>query len=327
MGDMRRPGSIATRVAALALAVGCAHRAAPGRAMSLRAACAPDARWTDRGCAPWTAAIADAVVANEARILDDPEAALRALDEVAAQGPFARSTYVRIWRQRGMAHSLLAHAAADAARDDGGADAAAAARRHTDLAMRAFDMLLALDPGHRLEYTQTPQTTFMFQDAIGAAAAQPAPTIDIDWDRDARVGTPVPVAVEVISDPKSFLARATLFVRRRGDRAWRATELALPPAGSYQRFVLPATEASAATALELYARAYDQRGNEVLAWASPERPRELPLRWDPPTRWYRTWWIWAIAGGAVAAGVGVTVYATQWRPSDTVGGGVVVTPR
>jgi hypothetical protein len=51
-------------------------------------------------------------------------------------------------------------------------------------------------------------------------------------------------------------------------------------------------------------------------WASSDRPREVPLRWDPPTPWWRTWWVWAIAGTAVAGATGIAVYAAQWEPSD-----------
>lgn len=101
-------------------------------------------------------------------------------------------------------------------------------------------------------------------------------------------------------------------------------DLALPGEGEYRRVVLPAFDATAATAVELYLRAYDAAGNEVLDWASPERPRELPLRWDPPAPWYRKWWVWAIAGTAVAGLTGVVVYAAQWEPSSTVDGDVVV---
>ncbi len=317
--------SLAAGALAVLLAACGARPGARGPTAALRDDCGSDARWTGQGCEAWDAAAFGAVSENERRILDDPEAALGALEALAEQGPFERQTYIRMWRQRGMAHSLLSHAAADAARDGGAPGLAQEATAHAEAAMTAFDMLLALDPSHRLEYTQTPQTTFMFQEAIAAAAGRPAPAIDVDWERGLRVGDPVPVAIEVIADPKAFLAHATLFVRRRGEPRWRATDVELPAAGAYRRLVLPAIDARAATALELYARAYDAAGNEVLQWASPDRPREVALRWDPPTPWYRTWWVWAIAGGAVAAAVGVTVYATQWEPSDELGGGVVIT--
>ena len=50
--------------------------------------------------------------------------------------------------------------------------------------------------------------------------------------------------------------------------------------------------------------------------SAPDRPREVPLRWDPPTPWWRKWWVWGIAAGTVAAATGIAVYAAQWEPSD-----------
>ena len=72
--------------------------------------------------------------------------------------------------------------------------------------------------------------------------------------------------------------------------------------------------------LELYLRAYDEHGNEVLTWADPQHPRELALRYEPPTPWYRKWWVIAIGGSAVALATGITVYEVTLSPPETVGG-------
>ena len=83
---------------------------------------------------------------------------------------------------------------------------------------------------------------------------------------------------------------------------------------------MPGLPGRKAQSLEVYAVASDAAGNEVLSWASPARPTEIALRYDPP--WYRTWWVWAIAGGVVAAGTGVVVYAVVWEPGSLLGGTV-----
>ena len=270
---------------------------------------------------------AAALDANDPRIQEDPVAALEATE--AVRGPFDRPTYARLWRQRGMAHALLAYAAAAEAKDDPTVAEAKTREQaeHEAAALDAFDMLLALDPTHRLEYTDSPQATFVFQDAIAEAGKRPTPAIDVDWKRGLAVGDAVPVDLEVVADPKGFLARAVLYVRRRGEEQWHAADVELPAAGEYRRVLLPgslAAGARTATALELYVRAYDAGGNEVLDWASPERPREVALRWDPPPPWWRKWWVWAIAGTTVAAVTGAIVYAVSWEPSDRIGGDVVV---
>ena len=304
------------------ITLGCGGGARSGSAtVTLRSACAEAERWDGAACVARSAEIAAAIAATDARIQEDPAAALATIDRHAAQGPFDRASYARLWRQRGIAHALLAYAAGAEARDDPTvADAMKKEQaEHETAAHAAFDMLLAVDPTHRLEYTVSPQATFVFEEAIGAAAARPPAAIDVDWKRGLAVGDPIPVDIEVVADPKTFLARAVLFVRRRGDTGWRAADVDLPAAGAYRRVVLPpalAAGARGATALELYLRAYDDAGNEVLLWASRDRPRELPLRWDPPTPWWRKWWVWAIAGTAVAGATGIAVYAAGWEPSD-----------
>jgi hypothetical protein len=109
-------------------------------------------------------------------------------------------------------------------------------------------------------------------------------------------------------------------VRTRGERPWRAADLTLAPAGKRARLLLPGLPGRKAQSLEVYAVASDAAGNEVLTWSSPARPSEIALRYDPP--WYRTWWVWAIAGGVVAAGTGAVVYATVWEPGSLLGGDV-----
>jgi hypothetical protein len=101
--------------------------------------------------------------------------------------------------------------------------------------------------------------------------------------------------------------------------------LIAPPGGSPERRVLlPPIEAARPVSIELYLRAYDDRGNEVLTWADPGRPREIPLRYDPPTPWYRRAWFYAALGTVVAAGVGITVYELTLEPPDKVAGSVSV---
>ena len=128
----------------------------------------------------------------------------------------------------------------------------------------------------------------------------------------------------MLADPKQFLARATLFVRTRGERDWRAADL---PLAKQRRVVLPPVSATNHTALELYLRAYDQRGNEVLTWADAERPREITLRYEPPPPWYRTWWgITSLIVGSAAV-VGGVVYAVTLAPPDKIDGSSTVNAR
>ena len=88
--------------------------------------------------------------------------------------------------------------------------------------------------------------------------------------------------------------------------------------------MLPPIAAQKPVSLELYLRAYDDHGNEVLTWADPERPREIALRYEPPAPWYRHWWVYAIAGSALAIATGITVYELTIAPPSTIDGSASV---
>ncbi|HEU4730584.1 MAG TPA: hypothetical protein VFT22_21955, partial [Kofleriaceae bacterium] len=284
----------------------------------LRPACPATAYWDGATCRPRGDGAARVAAARQALAQLDVDVARQALAAADRGGPLDHDANVTLWEQRGIAAAYLD--------DERGASA-------------AFDMLLALDPGHFLSYTLSPKATFVFEKARNDARTRGVPALDVHWPHGQRVGDPLPLDLEVVADPKRFLRRATVFVRARGEAGWRATDVALAggadarpdrqanePAGprAERRIVLPAIEANRPVSLELYLRAYDDRGNEVLTWADPARPREIPLRYDPPIPWYRRGWFYAAVGSVVAATVGVTVYELTIAPPDKVPGTVSV---
>jgi hypothetical protein len=225
----------------------------------------------------------------------DLDAAKADLDAAAQAGPLDHDAHVKLWEQRGIVAAY--------------ADDIAAAKS-------AFDMLLALDPGHFLSYYVSPKATFVFEELRNQKDRTP-PALDVQWQRGGKVGDPLPLDLAIVADPKHFLDRATVFVRTRGEHDWRAGDVVLR---GDQRVVLPPVAADKPVSLELYVRAYDQRGNEVLTWADPARPREIALRYDPPPPWYRTWWAITIASSVVALGTGFVVYEETVAPPDKVTG-------
>lgn len=280
---------------ALALASGCGGAAATGRTTPLRPACADGERWDGTACRARGGE--DDLRVAEASIGDmELDAAMAALDR-AATAPLAHDAYVRLWEQRGIAH---------------------ASAEDADAARAAFTHLLAADPGHAIDCERGGKIFRPFQRARADAAALATPALELRWRRDLRLGAPVPVEIETIADPARMMKTLTLYVRPRGEQAWRAADVELPAPGGVRTLVLPPFPGRASTSLELFAIASDDRGNEVHLWASRDRPRDLPLRYDPPTPWYRTWWVWAAIGGTVAVGTGVGVYAAVWQPSDTL---------
>ena len=286
----------------LAIAVvlaGCASSSGPhGTHVSLRDACTGATYWNGHACAPAGDAPKQLEVGAQAIAAQDPDAIKAAVDAAEKAGPLDYDSNIKLWEERGIG---LAYGD-----DDPGAKT-------------AFDMMLALDPKHVLSYRLSPKATLVFEEVRKAAA--PAPALDVTWARGQKVGDPVPIDIEVIADPKRFLDRATLFVRAHGETQWHATDLAL---AKDKTIVLPPISAAAPVSLELYLRAYDAHDNEVLTWADPQHPRELALRYEAPTPWYRKWWVWAISGSAVALATGVTVYELAQSPPETVGGSAMV---
>jgi hypothetical protein len=281
---------------------GCHGEINHGTLIALRSACADGEYWQGGACRPRGDGAARVAAGKQALAKLDVDGARQALDAADRGGPLDHDANVTLWEQRGIAAAYVNDERA---------------------AGTAFDMLLALDPGHFLSYTLSPKATFLFEKVRNDSKARGMPALDVTWSHGQRVGDPVPLDLEVVADPKQFLSRATLFVRARGETRWRAADVALTSA-SERRVVLPPVEATRPVSLELYLRAYDQRGNEVLAWADAARPREIQLRYDPPTPWYRRAWFYAAVGGVVAAGVGITVYELTIAPPDRVSGDVTV---
>ena len=292
------------RSCALLALAGCAGSAATGPgAVTLRDACGAGQYWNGRACTPAGDAPKKIAAGAQALAAFDVDAAKAALDAAAKAGPLDHASDVALWEQRGIAAAYLD-------------DAKTAA---TD-----FDMLLALDPGHFLSYKLAPKATFVFEQVRDAKDRTP-PELDVSWSRGGKVGDPVPVDVEVLSDPKHFLHRATLFVRTRGDRTWHAADLTLAARGD-RRVVLPPVAADKPVSLEVYLRAYDAQNNEVLDWADATRPREIPLRYDAPKPWYEKWWVLTI-GGAIAVGAAsLTAYELTLSPPDKINGTASLSP-
>jgi hypothetical protein len=245
---------------------------------------------------------ADLNAGREALAKFEVESAQKHLDAAAQKGPLDLASHVTLWEQRGIAAAYV---------DD------------EPQALRAFATLLALNPGHLISYTLSPRATFVFEKARTGASKQQSPTMQVSWRRDLRVGEPLPIEVELVANPDARVRRATLMMRARGGAEWRAADVDLR-AGAYQRVVLPPVFGTKPATLELYLRAFDERDNEVMRWADAAAPREMMLRYEPTTPWYRTWWVWATIGTAVAAGTGGVVYATTRGLPDKVPGTVVV---
>ena len=272
--------------------------ATSGRATArLRPDCPRGSLWSGARCVAAAPAAADLKRGDDELAQGELEAALTRFRAALDRGPHAYDDHVKLVEKVAIAESFLEREAE---------------------ALDWFDLLLALDPGHVLSYQTGPKATQPFEKARRAASARPAPEVQVSWPYDLEVSRPVPIDVAVVADPKRFLARATLFTRRRGEARFAAVDLALPPRGRHESIRLPALATGKPEVMQVYLTAFDRRGNEVLRWGSPERPREITLAFDSPTPWYKKWWVWAGAGALVAVGTGIAVFVATDEPPDLI---------
>src|SRR4051812_42178658 len=213
---------------AIAALAGCHADAGRDTLVALRRACGDAEYWDGAACRPRGDGAARVAAGKQALAALDVDLARQALDAADRGGPLDHDANVTLWEQRGIAAAYV---------DD------------ERTASAAFDMLLALDPGHFLSYTLSPKATFVFEKVRNDARTHGAPALDVNWPHGQGVGDPVPPDLEVVADPKRFLRRAPLFVRTRGDAAWRAADIALASAAD-RRILLPPVEAQKPVSLE-----------------------------------------------------------------------------
>jgi len=284
----------------VAAIVGCGGSSGSVRYAVLRPGCAPDQADVGDGCR-LVAGRADLNAGRDALAKFEVESAQKYLEAAAQKGPLDLGSHVTLWEQRGIAAAYV---------------------NDESQSLRAFATLLALDPGHLLSYALSPRATFAFEKARTSSAKVQSPTVQVTWRRDLRVGDPLPIDVELVANPQATVRRATLMLRARGQFAWRAADLDLR-ASNYRHVVLPPIAGTKPATVELYLRAFDEHDNEVLRWADAGAPREMALRYEPPTPWYKKWWVWATIGTAIAGGTGGIMYAVTRDPPEKVSGTVV----
>ncbi len=278
---------------------GCASTGAQHAVVTLRPACTTGTYWTGHACAPAGDAPKQLDAGAQAIAAQDVDAIKASVDAAAKAGPLDYSSNIRLWEERGIG---LAYGD-----DDRGAKT-------------AFDMMLALDPRPRAELPALAEGDARVREGPqGRPHRRPRSTSTGRVARRSAIRYRSTSRWSPIRRSSSIARRCTCAPagRPRGTRPTsRSRQL--------ETIVLPPIIADKPVSLELYLRAYDGHDNEVLTWADPQHPREVALRYEPPTPWYRKWWVWALGGSAVALATGVTVYELTIAPPDTVGGTATV---
>src|ERR1043165_8144886 len=138
---------------------GCHGEATQATLVHLRAACGDAEYWDGGACQTRGDGAAKGAAGKQAPPKRDVDVARQALDAADHGGPLDHNANVTLWEQRGIAAAYV------------GDERAAGA---------AFDMLLALDPGHFLSYTLSPKATFVFEKVRNDSRARGLPALDVN---------------------------------------------------------------------------------------------------------------------------------------------------
>jgi tetratricopeptide (TPR) repeat protein len=220
----------------------------------------------------------------------DAAGALESLAQAEQHPENARVVLTHIYRLRGQA-AVMAGREADA--------------------VEAFKRTLALEPADDGTGLR-PESLPAFQKAVAFWKGQPPLKLEHLPPGKVPPGKPVLMAMRVAADPLAMVARVELRYRRAGDQRWSVTT----PDGEDHVARLPAFPLPIAgkdyrveyviVAKDRYGAILDNLGTSSapLAFVVSESAIVRPLRW------YKRWWVWAIAG-TVAAGIATAVTLSQ----------------
>ncbi|NJK88987.1 MAG: hypothetical protein HC923_05985 [Myxococcales bacterium] len=181
---------------------------------------------------------------------------------------------------------------------------------------RAFEVLLALNPDHRLAGDIPPKIRSCFQSAYEVAPARRR--LDVRHRPPESAKPKSPLAIDVgVADPLRLVDQVQVYFRRKGVEAYtmvgaRAEDdvVVVVPALS-----LPAERES--YVLEYFVRAVDRWEGVLREVGAPSAP--LVVRVEAEDRGspiYAKWWFWTTIGVLTAGGVATAVAIDQSQGDD-----------
>jgi hypothetical protein len=197
-----------------------------------------------------------------------------------------------------------------------------------DGARRAFERLLAIDPGYQLrDDTGSPKIRDFFDQVKRAYVPGFAGSAELEHSAPEGAAAGRPIELEVnITEGDDQVGAVTAHWRRRGVLDYRREPMRRVDGRRWRgRFQLPASPNR--YALEYYIEARDAGGGPVGRVAGPETPLSIPVApgaGDQPSPWYRRWY--TVAGVAVLGVATVVVFATADSAPDGSLGNVTLSP-
>ena len=197
-----------------------------------------------------------------------------------------------------------------------------AIREDREACQRTFEMLLALEPEHRLG-PAPPKVQACFEAAVAVPPRRRRVVLNHAPPPGAEPLTPLVLELE-LEDPLRMVDQVQVWHRRSGARAYtRVSALAGRPV------VLPASALPAGRPYELeyFLRAADRWGGVIAELGSAEAPFAIRVEALPDEGGLLTkWWFWTAVGAAAVGAAAATTMALdgddRLRPVRFVDGGV-----
>jgi hypothetical protein len=210
---------------------------------------------------------------------------------------------------------------------------------HTDAAIDAFKILLAIDPDHHMPRGTSPKINGPFKEAGGYWIDRPGglqitPTLP----REILAAKPLAVPVK-LDDPLQLTTTVRVNYRLVGDAEFQVLEATASPLVTLNIPAEQIVERKGDYSLELFFTALSAKGSELRLAGSAGQPltvvvhgkqpelispvlfppnggyiEQKPVK-KPPPAFLKKWWFWAAIGGGVvvvvALGTGLGLYFTR----------------
>ena len=188
------------------------------------------------------------------------------------------------------------------------------------VAEKAFEALLALDPGFNPAKTMSAADFRAFSAARAFWADHPALTVSHVVPQAAQPDSPVVLQVAIENDLLSMVSQLTARYRRVGETRFSAVSRAGSGDLTIPGTALPADKAQ--YRVEYFITATDENNNSLIAIGSEQAPLSFPVltpeevqRLKPhATPFYASPFFWGGVGAAIAAAVIVTVVVQPAGP-------------
>lgn len=179
---------------------------------------------------------------------------------------------------------------------------------------RAFEILLALDPGYALPLSVPPKIRNCFEDA--ERVPEDRRQLGLGYNPPVEVPPNAPVAMAVqVQDPLRLVDQVQVWFRRAGVEVYTAVNTRADDTVSVVIPALSLPPSEEGYEMEFFVRAVDRWEGTLAEAGSPRRPMSFKVAAGGTGGGVVSeWWFWTILAGAAIAAGAIGFAATQGDP-------------